>query len=402
MSLQTALPAWQWHHITRFIGWHLTSQTSFMGAIWILYLQHRGYSLTEIGLAEAAFHLAPVLVELPSGSFADLIGRRWSLALSSAMVLLSNGFLFHAGSLPVVLIAMFFTGASYSFRSGADQAFLFDALSDDQRSRYGRVFGRLLAVGYLVSGATNWIGAMLSEVAYGLPLLLSGIFAACGIVLAIGLTEPPRERAHIDNRGLRDHIADVGSVLRERPAVAAMLGVAAVFWVSLTIAELYVQAVFSDRGLGNGTIGLLIGTMFVAISAGTAVGGQLRGGFAWQWPVLVSITGGGVMLIGVETVALAVGAFFFAQFASGVIETRLSAWYNAQLPSSKRATVLSIESWLFSCLMIGLFPLAGWVAGRHGWAPLYIALGVVGMVTAFAAFLLRRHPETAPQGAVAG
>jgi hypothetical protein len=46
------------------------------GGIWILYLKSRGLSLAEIGLAESAFHLAPVLLELPSGSFADLVGRR--------------------------------------------------------------------------------------------------------------------------------------------------------------------------------------------------------------------------------------------------------------------------------------------------------------------------------------
>jgi len=101
------------------------------------------------------------------------------------------------------------------------------------------------------------------------------------------------------------------------------------------------------------------------------------------------------VLVGAEPPLLGVPAFGAAKSAGGVIETRLSAWYNAQLPSGQRATVLSIESWLFSCLMIVLFPLAGWLAGTAGWGALYAVCGAVGAATALAAVVLRRHPETA-------
>jgi MFS family permease len=102
MSRFPAIPRRRWHHIYRFYAWRVFSQMSFMGAIWILYLLHRGYSIAEIGLAEAAFHLAPILLELPSGSFADLAGRRWSLVVSSTLVLLGTIFLFRAPNKTVV------------------------------------------------------------------------------------------------------------------------------------------------------------------------------------------------------------------------------------------------------------------------------------------------------------
>jgi MFS family permease len=391
-----------WRHIYRFVAWHLMSQIGFSSAIWILYLQHRGYSLTQIGIAEAVFHLAPILLEVPSGSFADLIGRRWALAVSSTLVFLSSLFMLSAATLPIVLIGMFLLGASFSFRSGADQAFLFDALTADQRSRYGRVFGRLLSAGYVIAGASTWIGAWLSERSYAIPYSLSAITALCGIALAFGLTEPGRERDHSTERGIRSHARQVRTVLRERPAVALMLLTAAVFWVMVTITDLYVQAVFSERGLSNGQIGLLIGTMFLAIAAGTSVGGHLGRGFTWQWPVLAILTGVGIILVGVEILAIAIGAYIVSQFITGIVETRMSGWYNAQLPTNQRATVLSIESWLFSCFMIVLFPLAGWLAGRAGWSVLYAVCGAIAMLTALAVFVLRRHPETAGEGSGAG
>jgi MFS family permease len=144
--------------------------------------------------------------------------------------------------------------------------------------------------------------------------------------------------------------------------------------------------------------------MFVAVAGGTALGSQLTGRLTWQWPVLTFVTGAGVITLGVaNAMLLVIGAYIVAEFTSGVAETRLSVWYNTHLASGQRATVLSIESWLFSIMMIGLFPLAGWFAERAGWMAMYITVGCVMILTGAAALILRRHdapiaiaPATAP------
>ena len=66
--------------LRRFYVFQTINDFSFTAGIWIIFLQSRGFSLAEIGLAESAFHLAPVTLELPSGSFADVLGRKWSMA----------------------------------------------------------------------------------------------------------------------------------------------------------------------------------------------------------------------------------------------------------------------------------------------------------------------------------
>jgi MFS family permease len=131
--------------------------------------------------------------------------------------------------------------------------------------------------------------------------------------------------------------------------------------------------------------------MFVAIAAGTALGGQLGRGFGWQWPLLSGLTGLGFILIGFSALPLAIGVYVALQAVTGVLETRLSAWYNDHLPSAQRATVLSVESWVFSGLMIVFFPLGGWLAGRAGWPTLYVVCGVTGAATALAGLALRSH-----------
>jgi hypothetical protein len=51
---------------------------------------------------------------------------------------------------------------------------------------------------------------------------------------------------------------------------------------------------------------------------------------------------------------------------------------NTAITSAQRATVLSVEGFLYSVTMIWAFPLFGWTAERYGWLPAYgVAGGVV-------------------------
>lgn len=53
-------------YIFRFIG-----NFSITEVIWVLYLAHKGLSLTEIGILEGIFHVTSLLSEVPSGALAD-------------------------------------------------------------------------------------------------------------------------------------------------------------------------------------------------------------------------------------------------------------------------------------------------------------------------------------------
>jgi MFS family permease len=368
--------------IRRFYAYKLSTETYFLSAIWILFLQSRGFSLTEIGLAEAAFHLAPLLLELPSGSFADLVGRRWSLAIGSLLIAISSAVLWMADSLPMAMFALFLHGASYSFRSGADQAFLYESLGERQSSFAG-IFGKLLGASYLVAGAAAWIGAALSDVNYTLPFALSIGVALGGIWLAVGLSEPPRDPdLPVHEPSVLGHMRRAKEALRAQPSVAAMLVFSGGFWASVSIAGLYLPAAFAERGLSNTVIGAVFAAMMVMDALGATLAGRAStiGRFSTQVVVLGAVSG--FLLAGTAAGALwfALGAFLLSRLISGLIEPLLFAWFNRKLPSEQRATLLSIESWMFSLSMIIAFPLAGRLAEVQGWGALYVVCGGAGVL----------------------
>ncbi|CAN5267629.1 MFS transporter [soil metagenome] len=335
LELQSVSPVPGAGSVRRFYAFQLSTEGFFLSAIWILYLQSRGLSLTEIGLAEAAFHLAPVLLELPSGSFADMVGRRWSLALGSALVAASTAVLWIADSLPLAMLALFLHGASFSFRSGANQAFLYDALGDRQSS-YAGIFGRLLGASYLVAAAAAWLGATLSDISYNLPFALTIGVALGGVWLAAGLSEPPRKRGDAGNSGsVLSHLGEAHQALRALPTVTALLVFSGGFWAVVTVSGLYLQAAFSERGLSNSLIGAVVGAMLVMDALGALLAGPASrlGRFSTQIVVLAAISGFALAGTASGTLWFALTAFMLSRFASGVIEPLLFAWFNHQLPS---------------------------------------------------------------------
>lgn len=381
--------------IRRFYLYTLLTRTEFTGGIWILYLKSRGLSLTEIGLAEAAFHLAPVLLELPSGSFADLVGRRWSLAIGSLLIAISTAVMFIADSLPLAMFALFLNGASYSFRSGADQAYLYESLGE-QQGNFAGILGRLFGATYIVGGATLWIGAALSDFSYGWPYGIAIALALAGTWLAAGLVEPPANPSDVRHTSVLHHLREVRNVLRTRPHVLAMLGFSGTFWAAGTVAYLYLQAAFSDRGLSNSSVGLVIGGALVLNAIGATFAGRFEriGRFRHQLVALALLTGIGLVATASNPIAIATTAYLLSNLFTGLLEPLMFAWFNRQVPSGQRATLLSVDSWMFSMTMIIAFPLGGWVAETYGWGTLLIACGSAKIILTMFMFAGMRFRST--------
>lgn len=394
--------------LRRFYAYRLISAAIFDSAVWIIYLQSRGYSLAEIGLAESAFHLAPILFELPSGSFADLVGRRWSLAIGSGLVALSTILLWMAPSLPVVMLALFLSGASYSFRSGSDQAYLYDALAatPEGGQRYVGVLGKLLGAAYVVSAGAAWLGAALSEIDFGLTFGLMIAGGLAGLWLAAGLAEarPRREEAVGIGASVRAHVREARAALANRPLVLLMMLLSALFWAANTIAHLYLPAAFVARGLSNQAVGLIYAVTLLLNAGGAALVGRVagRGRFSLQFALLAGIVGLGLAGTAAEALVIAIGAYLLAQLGTGVVEPLVINWFNRQIPPAQRATILSLDSWAFSLIMIGAFPAAGLLADRLGWGVLFIGCGGVTLLLGAVVLVgLRvRRPPFADEGGV--
>ncbi len=374
--------------LRRFYAFQVINDFSFTAGIWIIFLQSRGFSLAEIGLAESAFHLAPVTLELPSGSFADVLGRKWSMTAGALLMAGSITLMFVADSLWLLLPAMYLNGAAYAFRSGAQQAFLFDSLDDEPSgNRFTSLLGRLNAVAYIAIAATTAIGASLAERTYALPFGLAAGAGLAAAFLAAGLKEPQRPAE--GRRGMGGTIAEALRIVRGDRQLLALIIFAASLWTVSALVHLYAQAVLSERGLAPSQIGLVLSATLFTTALGSWLAGRvtnLRPFRFWTVVATGAIAGSGLLLSGAP-LSLALIGLIVAELFAGIFEPMIAQRVNTAITSGQRATVLSVEGFLYSVTMIWAFPLFGWTAERSGWLPAYgVAAGVV--VALLGVFLL--------------
>ena len=374
--------------LRRFFVFQVVNDFSFTAGIWIIFLQSRGFSLAEIGLAESAFHLAPVTLELPSGSFADVLGRKWSMTASALLMAGSTTLMFVADSLWLLLPAMYLNGAAYAFRSGAQQAFLFDSLDGEPSgNRFTSLLGRLNAVAYIAIAATMAIGASLAERTYALPFGLAAGAGLAAAFLAAGLKEP--QRPADGRRGMGGTITEALRIVRGDRQLLALIVFAASLWTVSALVHLYAQAVLAERGLAPSQIGLVLSATLFTTALGSWLAGRLTSLRPFRfWTVVATgaIAGSGLLLSGAP-LPLALLGLIVAELFAGIFEPMIAQRVNTAITSAQRATILSVEGFLYSVTMIWAFPLFGWTAERSGWLPAYgVAGGVV--VTLLGVFLL--------------
>ena len=390
--------------LRRFYAFQIINDFSFTAGIWIIFLQSRGFSLAEIGLAESAFHLAPVTLELPSGSFADILGRKWSMTVGALLIAGSTALMFVADSLWLLLPAMYLNGAAYAFRSGAQQAYLFDSLGGEPTgNRFTTLLGRLNAVAYVAIAATTAIGASLAERDYALPFGLAIGAGLAAAFLAAGLQEPARPRE--GRRGMGGTIVDALRIVRGNRQLLALITFAAALWTVSALIHLYAQAVLSERGLAPSQIGIVLSATLFTTAIGAWLAGRLtrlRPFRFWTVAATGAIAGSGLLLAG-ASLPFAVLGLVVAELFAGAFEPMTAQRVNDAITSRERATVLSVESFLYSVTMIWAFPLFGWTAERYGWLHAYgIAAGIVAAL--LVVFLLlggsrgMTHVEPRPVG----
>lgn len=360
--------------------------------IWVVLLAGRGFSLAQIGLAEGFFHLVSFLCEVPSGMAADLLGRRRTLAASMGVRALACLAMIASRGIGGVCLAMGLSALSYNLISGTREAITYDSLLQANRAGdYERVAGRM-GVLYRAStvGCALCAGAALA-LGWRLAYLTDFAAALAGLMLALGLTEPPRGQEA--SATLRDfwprllrHVADTGAFLRQNPAAVEKMLLDGACGCCAYFGGQLLQPRLMELGLPAGLLGPVLALLPLAGAAGSALAGRMGGRLRFRRVALLCAAGIGcsLALAGLPVLALALAAGAAATFWDGLLEVKMTARLNRDFPSDRRATLVSVQSMAYSLAMLPVSPLAGALCDELGYSGGMAALGL-GLLSLVAA-----------------
>ena len=153
--------------------------------ILMLYYKEHGFTEGESFQLKAAYSLAIVIFEVPSGYFADVLGRKKTLLIGS--ILGTLGFLIYSGfsGFYAFLIAEITLGIGQSFISGSDSAMMYDTLAYYKRTDdYMKYEGRQYSIGNLSEAFAGLIGGAIATYSLQLPFILQTLIAFAAVPAA--------------------------------------------------------------------------------------------------------------------------------------------------------------------------------------------------------------------------
>jgi len=355
--------------------------TSYFGitSFWILFFIQNGLSLLQIGLLESIFHGTSLLCEIPSGMLADRFSYKTNLYLARlASIVSSILILFGQGSFWIYAIAMMINAWSYNFDSGTSTAFLYDsAVEAGQKDRYlqissflsgvaevTRTLGTVVA-GFFIHGALAWTYL----IAIGLSLL--------SILLIFLMKEPESKSGERNHLTIKRILEVVKQEWQEKPVLFYWMFTYQLVGTIMCMFYFYYQQKISDLVSWQVSLIMLIGSGFnlLAVYLASQIGKKWNSNQVF--PILVALTGLALLLVVFKTPFAYLSVYLLTNALYAVYQPIYYNDLQAYLPSSVRATMLSINSMMFSLSMIVIFPLTGWLIDTCGFVAVFLVLALI-------------------------
>jgi MFS family permease len=385
--------------------WRLFAVQALMGfilwvPIWVVFLQRKGLSLTQVGLLEGVAWTITAFLEVPTGAIADRWGRKASIAVGASLYALAMFLVLAEALSPAFLLGYALWNSSTAFVSGADSALLYDSLRADGRdAEAAKQSGRYAAINQASQGIASLVGAAIATIDITLCFTICGVLglAAAGLVLTIH--EPPRTTEDDEYLGYWRNLKTAVRIAARRPVVRALVLLNATI---LTVPLVVYYVLLQPYALGVGLPLAALGVIVIGVQLSTVIASWLAHRTADHFE-LGSVVGVALAILIAATAILAVvpsipslALMLAVALVPALLTPLLSARLNHLIPSAQRATILSLGALLFELGLAIAMPLLLAFADRFG-AP--AAIGLSGAVFALTAVPLMFVWRVADRGA---
>ncbi|MBW2968289.1 MFS transporter [Candidatus Woesearchaeota archaeon] len=351
---------------------------NFVMPMFILFLMDKGLSTFEIMVTQAVYTLTELVLTVPSGAFADKVGRKKTLLISSALYASAYVIYAYSGTFTQILFAEVVFALSSAAFHGTGEAFLYDTLAAAKREKqYQRVLGTAYAIQAFVMGGAAVVGGYLAAHDLALPFQLSALPAALSLVPLMFLDEPARVKP--SDLSYWSHMKQAAVFAGCHREIRNILYFVSVMSVAGFVGFMLYQPLLTGLGMRLEYLGFAMMALSVANGLGNKVAHRVAKAFGRFDLKLILVVPKALLYLLVWFASgyyLLVWAFLI-DLVSGFTAPMVSDWLNRYSRSDNRATVNSL-SVLSSSMSFGLLsPLFGLFVDAYSARAAYLLLAVM-------------------------
>ena len=357
----------------------------------VLFFQEHGLSLTEIMTLQAIYSFTVALFEIPSGYLADFFGRRTSIILSSIFSFLGYLFFCFYSGFYFFLIAQVLLGIAGSLISGSDSALIYDTLIQiDKKNAYTKIEGKNYAIGNFSEAIAGIFGGFLAVTSLYLPVYIQTVVLFLSIPIAFTLVEPKFKKGNRIDRSFKF----ISDVVKYALVDSAKLKWLIIFSSAMGLATLsiawFAQPFFTIINLPLAYFGVI--WALLNFSTGITSYNSHLFFLSKNYKFLMYIS----ILMCFSYFALGLNMSYFGlififsiYLLRGVMTPFLRNEINVNTTSDKRATVLSIRSFIIRISFAIFAPILGYIAENYSLSFSFYFLSLfVGMFSLLSSYKL--------------
>ena len=374
-------------YILKAVMWFMVSMP-----IIVLFFQEHGLSLTEVMILQSIYSLTVALFEMPSGYIADIYGRKKSIILSTIFSFI--GFLVFSfyGGFYYFAIAQVLIGIGGSLISGSDSAIIYDTLLETNKTKeYTKIEGKNYAIGNFSEAFAGILGGFLAAGSIYLPIYVQTFILFFSIPIAFTLVEPRINEEEKLDFSYSAIINIVKFSLIENTKLRWLIIYSAAMGIATLSMAWLAQPFFKQADIPLAYFGILWATL--NISAGlTSINSHYIYKNLIKNKLLIYISLSLIMsfiCLGNNISVLGLIFIFSIYLIRGLVTPVLRNEINKNTSSNKRATVLSIRSFIIRISFAVFAPILGYIAENYSLSVSFYMISIcMGFFSLLASFKL--------------
>jgi len=365
----------------------------FSVPVMVLFWQDNGLSLTEIMILQSLFSITIVLLEVPTGYFADVFGRKKSLIYASffsffGFVIYSLSYSFYQ-----FLVAEIFLAFAISLMSGSDSALLYDTLKDLKKENlYKKIWGNILSYGLISIAFASIIGGFVGKIDLRWTIYLTVPFMALLIPLSFSLEEPKRHKVIFKKGYILELFKTIKCTIIKNRKLKWLIIYSGILLGFNSVALWLYQPYFKISGLDIAYFGIVFASFNIIAAISSKYAHKIES-IAGQKLSLISL----VLIVGISYLLMSnfiyIFSFSFAflqQFVRGFSRPIIEDYVNKLTSSEIRATVLSVQNMSFQFFYAAVIPIIGWIADIYSLVQALTILGITTLVFGIVMLIILR------------
>ncbi|MFA5131207.1 MAG: MFS transporter [Patescibacteria group bacterium] len=387
------------HSITRnylILSFLIMLASSFTFATYIPFLVNRAMNLWQINVINSFFMATIILMEMPTGSFADKFGRNRSITISCFLLAGATLTYFIADSFWLFILAEVIAGLGKTFASGALEAWVVDSLKAagqyELKEKLFRQETYWSSAGVIIG---SLIGSYVGNYNLAWPWLIAAALSIAVGIYSFGLREP-KQLVHSQKAapGFTEQIKIAWRHGFGNKQIISFMVLGAILALAIQALNMQWTIVF-QKSYHLET--KYLGWIFIGIALAQAWGGNLSK-YSQRFfknekkSLAITQVATAILIIVITQISGFVSTLIFFllhELTRGAFKPLKQNFFNDQLLSETRATVLSLDSMINKVgSLIGLL-VSGFLANSYSINIAWLASGIFLLGASLLFFLPR-------------